>query len=87
MNLNENVNDSGLFSISERGAGRNAFEDDFFSNKMASYVADAGILNSIESFLDGLPDSVRSKMTAGELADHLLSVIRDLRRKFKEGKE
>ena len=56
-------------------------EDDFFSEKVASYAIDAGILNAVESFLTGLPDSVRSKMTAGELADHLLSVIRDLKMK------
>ena len=53
--------------------------DDFFSEKVAAFAADSGILNAVESFLNGLPDSVRNKMTAGELADHLLSVIRDLR--------
>ncbi len=72
MDLNEYQNQKPLIYNSE---------DDFFSTKVASFTADAGILNAIESFLNGLPDSVRNKMTAGELADHLLSVIRDLRDK------
>ena len=72
MDLNEYQNQKPLIYDSE---------NDFFSTKVAAFAADSGILNAVESFLNGLPDSVRNKMTAGELADHLLSVIGDLRNK------
>ena len=52
---------------------------DPYNKNMRTYAADSGILNGVESFLKGLPDSVRRNVTAGEIADVILSMIRDLR--------
>ena len=52
---------------------------DPYTANMRNYAADSGILNGVESFLKGLPDSVRRNVTAGEIADVVLSMIRDLR--------
>ena len=52
---------------------------DPYNKNMRTYAADSGILNGVESFLKGLPDSVRRNVTAGEIADVVLSMIRDLR--------
>jgi len=52
---------------------------DPYTTNMRNYAADSGILNGVESFLKGLPDSVRRNVTAGEIADVILSMIRDLR--------
>lgn len=73
MELNDHVNDSVPFLLSERGSGREYY------NSMRKYASDSGILNGIESFLKGLPDSVRKSLTAGEIADTILSMISDLR--------
>ena len=76
MILNENVNDPVPFTVSERGAGVNEYY-----NSIAKYATDSSILNGIESLLKGLPDTVRSALTAGEIADLILSMITDLREK------
>ena len=52
---------------------------DTYTANIRNYAADSGILNGVESFLKGLPDSVRRNVTAGEIADVILSMIRDLR--------
>ena len=52
---------------------------DPYTANMRNYAADSGILNGVESFLKGLPNSVRANVTAGEIADVVLSMIRDLR--------
>ena len=52
---------------------------DSYTANMRTYAADSGILNGVESFLKGLPDSMRKTVTAGEIADVVLSMIRDLR--------
>ena len=61
---------------------------DPYNKNMRTYAADSGILNGVESFLKGLPDSVRRNVTAGEIADVVLSMVADLRenqRKEMEG--
>ena len=52
---------------------------DTYPNNVISYAKEAGILAGVESFLKGLPDSMRKTVTAGEIADVVLSMIRDLR--------
>jgi hypothetical protein len=52
---------------------------DPYTVNMRNYAADSGILNGVESFLKGMPDSVRNTLSAGEIADIILSMIRDLR--------
>ena len=42
---------------------------------------DAGLLEAVESFLRGLPQEVRTKLTAGELADAVLKMIDNVRTK------
>lgn len=54
---------------------------DTYPNNMISYAKEAGILAGVESFLRGLPDSVRDALSAGELADVILNMISDLRKK------
>ena len=54
---------------------------DTYPNNMISYAKEAGILAGVESFLRGLPDSVRDALSAGEIADIVLSMIADLRKK------
>ena len=54
---------------------------DTYPNNMISYAKEAGILAGVESFLRGLPDSVRETLSAGEIADIVLSMIADLRKK------
>ena len=54
---------------------------DTYPNNMISYATEAGILAGVESFLRGLPDSVRETLSAGEIADTVLSMIADLRKK------
>ena len=54
---------------------------DTYPNNMISYAKEAGILAGVESFLRGLPDSVRDALSAGEIADIVLSMIEDLRKK------
>ena len=52
---------------------------DPYNKNLRTNASEAGILNGVESFLKGLPDSVRRNVTAGEIADVVLSMIRDLR--------
>ena len=54
---------------------------DTYPNNVRSYATEAGILAGVESFLRGLPDSVRETLSAGEIADIVLSMIADLRKK------
>ena len=54
---------------------------DTYTNSLGNYAAEAGILAGVESFLRGLPESVRKNLSAGEIADILLSMITDLRKK------
>lgn len=52
---------------------------DTYPSDAIRYAKEAGILNGVESFLKGMPDSVRNTLSAGEIADIVLSMIRDLR--------
>lgn len=52
-----------------------------YPNNVRSYAAEAGILAGVESFVRGLPDSVRDTLSAGEIADIVLNMIADLRKK------
>ena len=54
---------------------------DPYNKNMRTYAADSGILNGVESFLKGLPDSVRDALSGGEIADIVLNMISDLRKK------
>ena len=54
---------------------------DTYPNNMISYAKEAGILAGIESFLRGLPDSVKHSLSAGELTEIILNMISDLRKK------
>ena len=54
---------------------------DTYPNNMISYVKEAGILAGVESFLRGLPDSVKHSLSAGELTEIILNMIADLRKK------
>ena len=54
---------------------------DTYPNNMISYAKEAGILAGVESFLKGLPDTVRDALSAGEIADIVLNMISDLRKK------
>ena len=54
---------------------------DTYPNNMISYAKEAGILAGVESFLKGLPDTVRDALSAGEIADIVLNMINDLRKK------
>ena len=54
---------------------------DTYPNNAISYAKEAGILAGVESFLKGLPDTVRDALSAGEIADIVLNMISDLRKK------
>lgn len=60
---------------------------DPYNKNMRTYAADSGILNGVESFLKGMPDSVRNTLSAGEIADVVLSMIRDLRENHRKEME
>jgi len=55
--------------------------NEWFNDKAMNYAAEAGLLSAVESFLRGLPNEVRNKLTAGELADTVLNIIDDVRKK------
>ena len=55
-----------------------------YTDDLGRIVNDAGILLGVESFLEGLPDTVRKNLTAGELADVILKMIRNIRDKRRE---
>ena len=52
-----------------------------YSDDLGRMANDAGLLAGVESFLRGLPDEVRDKLTAGELADAVLNMIDNIRKK------
>ena len=52
-----------------------------YTDDLGRMANDAGILLGVESFLEGLPDTVRKNLTAGELADVILKMIRNIRDK------
>ena len=54
---------------------------DTYSSDMIRNAKEAGILAGVESFLKGLPDTVRDALSAGEIADIVLNMISDLRKK------
>ena len=54
---------------------------DTYTNSLENYTAEAGILAGVESFLRGLPDSVKHSLSAGELTEIILNMIEDLRKK------
>ena len=72
MDLNEYQNQKPLIYDSE---------NDFFGKKTLEYTREAGILSGVESFLKGLPDSVKHSLSAGELTEIILNMIADLREK------
>ena len=55
-----------------------------YTDDIGRMANDAGILLGVESFLEGLPDTVRKNLTAGELADVILKMIRNIRDKRRE---
>ena len=54
---------------------------DTYPNNVISYAKEAGILAGVESFLRGLPDSVKHSLSAGELTEIVLNMVEDLRKK------
>lgn len=58
--------------------------NEWFNEKSMNYAAEAGILSAVESFLRGIPNEVRNKLTAGELADTVVNIIDDVRKKRRE---
>ena len=52
-----------------------------FENDARTYAYESGILLSVESFLKGLPNTVRDTLSAGELADTVLHMIENVRAK------
>ena len=55
-----------------------------YTDDIGRMANDAGILLGVESFLEGLPDTVRKTLSAGELADVILKMIRNIRDKRRE---
>ena len=55
-----------------------------YTDDLGRMANEAGILLGVESFLEGLPDTVRKNLTAGELADVILKMIRNIRDKRRE---
>lgn len=58
--------------------------NEWFNEKSMNYAAEAGLLSAVESFLRGIPNEVRNKLTAGELADTVVNIIDDVRKKRRE---
>lgn len=50
-----------------------------YNDDLGNMAADAGLLTAVESFLRGLPNEVRNKLSAGELADTVLNTIDSVR--------
>ena len=50
-------------------------------HEMKNYAFEAGLLLGVESFLKGLPNTVRDTLSAGELADTVLHMIENIRSK------
>lgn len=55
--------------------------DDTQLRTTINYAGEAGILVGVESFLRGLPNTVRDTLSAGELADTVLHMIENIRSK------
>ena len=53
-------------------------------HNMSDYAYESGILLGVESFLKGLPNTVRDTLSAGELADTVLHMIENVRAKRRE---
>ena len=54
------------------------------NHEMNYYAFEAGLLLGVESFLKGLPNTVRDTLSAGELADTVLHMIENVRAKRRE---
>ena len=52
-----------------------------YDNTIGTMANEAGILLGVESFLRGLPNTVRDTLSAGELADTVLHMIENIRSK------
>ena len=52
-----------------------------YNNTIGTMANEAGILLGVESFLRGLPNTVRDTLSAGELADTVLHMIENIRSK------
>lgn len=52
-----------------------------YTDDLGRMANDAGLLLGVESFLKGLPDTVRDTLSAGELADTVLHMIENVRSK------
>lgn len=63
------------------GHHRRVSDMDTYPSDAIRYAKEAGILAGVESFLKGLPDTVRDALSAGEIADIVLNMISDLRKK------
>ena len=55
-----------------------------YTDDLGRMANDAGILLGVESFLRGLPNTVRDTLSAGELADTVLHMIDNVRSKRRE---
>ena len=55
-----------------------------YDNTIGTMANEAGILLGVESFLKGLPNTVRDTLSAGELADTVLHMIENVRAKRRE---
>jgi len=56
-------------------------EGRIYTDDLGRMANDAGLLLGVESFLKGLPDTVRDTLSAGELADTVLHMIENVRSK------
>ena len=52
-----------------------------YGDELTRMADNSGLLMGVESFLRGLPDEVRDKLTAGELADAVINMIDNIRKK------
>ena len=55
-----------------------------YTDDLGRMANDAGLLLGVESFLRGLPNTVRDTLSAGELADTVLHMIENVRAKRRE---
>ena len=55
-----------------------------YDNTIGTMAEEAGLLAAVESFLRGLPNTVRDTLSAGELADIVLHTIENVRAKRRE---
>lgn len=56
--------------------------NDYYQEDILKDMAgNSGILLAVESFLEGLPNTVRDTLSAGELADVILKMIANVRSK------